>query len=130
MIPGSVQKPLIAWIEARAAALAKERVPDQIINNVVRVDFSAWLPPDTAPRDGSVFIARIGYDWDDDDMFNAGLVRWSHAIKGRPGHWRQSHDGYNGIRLRHSQIITGWLPLPPISDMDGDKPGATVSVTP
>lgn len=71
---------------------------------MTRLDTNAsWRPIETAPKDGSKFIATDGCD--------VYMCAW-HAPSETMGHWHNPDDGSPLAQMFDEWKPTNWMPLP------------------
>ena len=74
----------------------------------------AWRKPETAPRDGTPFLASIGYPWPVISAWNGYHEQWAYAllqIGMVGGEW---NDCYFETDHEPDGGLLGWMPLPGI----------------
>ena len=72
-----------------------------------------WQPPETAPKDGSTFLADVGYPWAMVCAWNAAISQWIYAeyqVNMVDGEW---NDPY--FETEYEYDIKAWMPLPKIN---------------
>jgi hypothetical protein len=78
-----------------------------------------WRPPNTAPKDGTEFIAAMSFEGS--EAFYIELVRWIQRLspKAKTTGW---HTRYR--IFMPDEAISGWMPLPdlPKTQTDGQSP--------
>ena len=74
-----------------------------------------WLPPETAPKDGNVFLANVGYPWPVVCSWNGASEKWVYAdfqCGMYEGEW---NDTYFENDWTYESSLIAWLPLPNIN---------------
>ncbi len=80
--------------------------------------FGTWQPIETAPKDGSVFLA---FDDDEGHGISMGVVacRWMPEDEDEPeeypANWIVTEIG--GDSELHGCVLTHWMPIPPAPEM-------------
>ena len=75
-------------------------------------------PPDTAPKDGTTFLANMGWPWLVVCMWNAAVDKWVYAnpqINLYEGEW---NDTYFESEWDDESELKGWIPMPIQSAMN------------
>jgi hypothetical protein len=68
-------------------------------------------PPETAPRDGSVFLAAVGWPWLLPCMWCEVSARWAVATPQACGTGTDV-DRWWECDYETDEALTGWLPMP------------------
>lgn len=74
----------------------------------------AWLHPETAPKDGTAFLAHLGYPWPVVAAWNGYSEQWVYAnnqIGIVDGKW---NDAYFENEYEPTDELIGWMSLPEI----------------
>lgn len=74
----------------------------------------AWRKPETAPKDGTAFLAHLGYPWPVVALWNGYTGQWVYAstqIGMVDGKW---NDAYFENEYEPVGALKGWMPLPEI----------------
>jgi hypothetical protein len=69
-------------------------------------------PPDTAPKDGTTFLANMGWPWLVVCMWNTAVDKWVYAspqINLYEGEW---NDPYFESEWDDESELKGWIPMP------------------
>lgn len=68
-------------------------------------------PPDTAPKDGTVFLADLGYPWMCYAVWNPSMSNYAYAQL-ELGNFEGENDYYFIGESADKSELLGWLPMP------------------
>ena len=74
-----------------------------------------WQPPETAPKDGSTFLADVGYPWPVLAVWSKAHNEWACAdyqLDVLNGEWV---DAYFQTEYEKPDGLRAWMPLPKIN---------------
>lgn len=74
-----------------------------------------WLPPQTAPKDGNVFLANIGYPWPVVCSWNGTSEKWAYADSQCGMYQGEWNDRYFENDWACESSLIAWQPLPNIN---------------
>ena len=77
-----------------------------------------WQSPETAPRDGSVFIADAGYPWAVAAMFSAGMEQFCFADIESSIYRGQRDPSFVTEWMTDGELL-GWMPMPAVPERVG-----------
>ena len=68
--------------------------------------------PETAPQDGSVFLADMGWPWLVVCMWNASVDKWVYVTPQTDLYEGEWNDRYFENEWDSKSELKGWLPMP------------------
>lgn len=74
-----------------------------------------WNPAESAPRDGRVILADVGYPWTVMAAWNGCDERWVYAMLQADTDGDEWNDTYFENETAESKELKAWMPLPEIN---------------
>ena len=71
-----------------------------------------WQPPETAPRDGTVFLADFGWPWAVAAAWSSESVNWACAMPAAEYFGDGCVDRYFENEREDADSLRRWMPMP------------------
>jgi hypothetical protein len=71
-----------------------------------------WLPPESAPKDGTVFIGDFGYPWPLQALWDPYDEHWNYCVANADLMANGKYNFYFETEYESNESLLRWMPMP------------------